>query len=49
LREGIAQTRRRGQFNKNTPNVVQGGGKAFPPRDGNPAITDLTQCFAVTG
>jgi phospholipase C len=35
------------QFNTSTPNVGQGGGKPFPPRDGNAAISDLTQCFSV--
>jgi phospholipase C len=35
-------------FDQSTPaNLGQGGGKAFPPRDGNAAISDLTQCFSV--
>ena len=33
------------QFDNGTPNVGQGGGKPFPPRDGNPALGDLTSCF----
>ncbi|HEV2361510.1 MAG TPA: alkaline phosphatase family protein, partial [Acidimicrobiales bacterium] len=33
------------RFNSGTPNVGQGGGKPFPPRDGNPATSNLTQCF----
>jgi phospholipase C len=36
------------QFNAGTPpGAGQGGGKPFPPRDGNSAISDLTQLFAV--
>jgi phospholipase C len=33
------------QFDKSTPNIGQGGGKPFPPRDGNSGISNLTQCF----
>ena len=36
------------QFDSGTPNVGQGGGKPFPPRDGSSAISNLTQCFTVT-
>jgi hypothetical protein len=33
-------------FDKSTPKVNnQANGAPFPPRDGNPAISDLTQCF----
>jgi phospholipase C len=35
------------KFNQSTPPVGQGGGKPFPPRDGNSHISDLTQCFSV--
>jgi phospholipase C len=36
-------------FDNGTPaGAGQGGGKPFPPRDGNAAISDLTQCFSVT-
>lgn len=36
------------EFDKRTPpGAGQGGGKPFPPRDGNPAISNLTQCFSV--
>jgi phospholipase C len=35
-------------FDTSTPNVGQGGGKPFPPRDGSSAISNLTQCFSVT-
>jgi hypothetical protein len=36
------------QFNKSTPSGAgQGGGAAFPPRDGSDKISDLTQCFSV--
>jgi len=36
-------------FNKSTPSGAgQGGGKPFPPRDGNSEISDLTQCFKET-
>ncbi len=35
-------------FDKATPGSAgQGGGAAFPPRDGNPAISNLTQCFSI--
>jgi phospholipase C len=35
------------QFDKGTPaGAGQGGGKPFPPRDGNSAISNLTQCFS---
>jgi phospholipase C len=33
------------QFDSGTPNVGQGGGAPFPPRDGNSATSDLMQCF----
>jgi phospholipase C len=37
------------RFDKSTPRGAgQGGGKPFPPRDGNPHISNLTQCFNVT-
>jgi phospholipase C len=37
------------QFDKSTPpGLGQGGGKPFPPRDGNAAISNLTQCFSVS-
>jgi phospholipase C len=37
------------EFNKSTPSSAgQGGGAAFPPRDGNSEISDLTQCFTET-
>jgi hypothetical protein len=33
-------------FDKSTSKVNnQANGAPFPPRDGNPAISDLTQCF----
>lgn len=36
------------RFNKSTPaDAGQGGGKPFPPRDGNAAISNLTQLFSV--
>lgn len=36
------------RFDKSTPRGAgQGGGAAFPPRDGNSKISDLTQCFTV--
>lgn len=35
------------EFNKSTPSSAgQGGGAAFPPRDGNSEISNLTQCFS---
>lgn len=34
-------------FDTSTPGVGQGGGAPFPPRDGNSAISNLTQCFTV--
>ena len=35
------------QFDTSTPrgSNYQGNGKPFPPRDGNAAVSDLTQCF----
>jgi phospholipase C len=34
------------EFDESTPSGQgEGGGAAFPPRDGNPEISDLTQCF----
>jgi phospholipase C len=34
------------EFDTSTPSSAgQGGGKPFPPRDGNANISDLTQCF----
>jgi phospholipase C len=36
------------EFDRATPRSAgQGGGRPFPPRDGNPAISNLTQCFSV--
>ncbi len=36
------------QFDRSTPRGAgQGGGRPFPPRDANPHISDLTQCFDV--
>jgi hypothetical protein len=35
------------QFNTHTPNVGQGGGRPFPPHDGNAGISNRTQCFSV--
>ena len=33
-------------FDHSTPRTNnQANGAPFPPRDGNPAISDLTQCF----
>jgi phospholipase C len=39
------------QFNKSTPtgSNYQGDGAPFPPRDGNSATSNLTQCFDFTG
>jgi phospholipase C len=35
-------------FDKSTPKGAgQGRGKPFPPRDGNPALSNLSQCFSV--
>lgn len=34
------------EFGESTPTVNdQAHGAPFPPRDGNPALSDLTQCF----
>jgi phospholipase C len=34
------------QFDTSTPTTNNAtGGKPFPPRDGNAALSDLTQCF----
>jgi len=36
------------EFNTSTPNVGEGGGRPFPPRDGYSEISNLTQCFSVS-